>query len=647
MADTHSRRAAAKSNELWSVPGAAILRRFVDEPGKIPQAPRPMQRVAFSWLIFLCLTAGLSAQPAGSTPGTNGPIRLLSREECLRLALENNLTLRISRRGVREARFGYKGSVYGYYEPTLTLTGQRDYTKENISTGGDTVTKSDLAGTRTVAPFGVPEPQMFSSKETNFSVNLGDRTGRIYDDSVSAEISGRTPFGTVLSLNGTLGRRTGDRFGNTSLQTTNLFTRFVDNPLRPPPVGNRGFDVVVSQSTTPSSFDDDINSVGLTLTQPLLRNFLTDADRTQIQINRRDLKISEFDLEKQVMDVVRQVLQTYYDVIAARDSVKVAEKAFELARQLLAETKRRVEVGVATPLDEKQVESEVATRLAELIEARRQRSSQENALKQLITGNYAEWYDVTPEPGEELVAVPESFSLNESWLMGITLRPDYNQARLEIEKSGLVVRLQRNQILPQLDFVGSVGQDVVNSSTTSGLQQSSQNTNFTEVTVGPSPLPSSSISAINSFGGSFNDSRNPRYGVGVVFSIPLGGNLRARQFLKQARERHESLKESLQLLHLQVLVNIENSVRSAQASFEQVSARRQARIYAEAALDAEQKKLENGKSTSFFVLDFQKRLTDARAAEIRALADYNKALVQLHFEEGSILDRNKVSVNFE
>ena len=69
--------------------------------------------------------------------------------------------------------------------------------------------------------------------------------------------------------------------------------------------------------------------------------------------------------------------------------------------------------------------------------------------------------------------------------------------------------------------------------------------------------------------------------------------------------------------------------------------------FAQQALDAEQKKLENGKSTSFFVLELQRNLTDARAAEIQALAEYNRAQAELYFREATILERNKITVNFE
>ena len=68
---------------------------------------------------------------------------------------------------------------------------------------------------------------------------------------------------------------------------------------------------------------------------------------------------------------------------------------------------------------------------------------------------------------------------------------------------------------------------------------------------------------------------------------------------------------------------------------------------AEAALEAEQKKLENGKSTSFFVLQLQRDLTARRSDEIRSLADYNNALAQLALVEGSVLERNRLSLDFK
>ena len=52
-------------------------------------------------------------------------------------------------------------------------------------------------------------------------------------------------------------------------------------------------------------------------------------------------------------------------------------------------------------------------------------------------------------------------------------------------------------------------------------------------------------------------------------------------------------------------------------------------------------------ATSFDVLDRQSRLTSAASAEIRALADYVEALIQLYRAEGTTLERLRMNVEIK
>ncbi len=47
------------------------------------------------------------------------------------------------------------------------------------------------------------------------------------------------------------------------------------------------------------------------------------------------------------------------------------------------------------------------------------------------------------------------------------------------------------------------------------------------------------------------------------------------------------------------------------------------------------------------MLQFQGNLANAESAALRAQADYVKALSQLHFAEGSLLERQRIAVQFE
>jgi len=61
-------------------------------------------------------------------------------------------------------------------------------------------------------------------------------------------------------------------------------------------------------------------------------------------------------------------------------------------------------------------------------------------------------------------------------------------------------------------------------------------------------------------------------------------------------------------------------------------------------LSAEQKKYENGMSTTFQVLTFQTDLTSARRRENLAIVDYNSDLVELDRVLGILLDTRNVNV---
>src|SRR5207244_2739145 len=136
----------------------------------------------------------------------------------------------------------------------------------------------------------------------------------------------------------------------------------------------------------------------------------------------------------------------------------------------------------------------------------------------------------------------------------------------------------------------------------------------------------------------------PSYTYGAALSIPLS-NVKARNAHKSSKEILQQNLLNVKKVEQDIMVQIDDAVIQARSKYEQVGSTREARLYAEAALEAEQKKLENGKSTSFVVLQLQRDLTAARSAEISALADYNKALADLAHREGSTLERRNIDLN--
>ena len=145
-------------------------------------------------------------------------------------------------------------------------------------------------------------------------------------------------------------------------------------------------------------------SVGLTLTQPLLRNFWIDGTRLNIRLAKNNVKWTEQAFKQRLMEIVNLTEQTYYELIATRELVIAQQKAVELAERLLAENKKRVEVGAMAPLDEKQAESQAASSRADLLVAKNAVAVREDLLKSYITDEYAKYANVKIVPSESLKA---------------------------------------------------------------------------------------------------------------------------------------------------------------------------------------------------------------------------------------------------
>ncbi len=388
------------------------------------------------------------------------------------------------------------------------------------------------------------------------------------------------------------------------------------------PWGTR-YDLTLNISDTDSLFYNDTNllatarssssgSAKIGVTQPLLRDFWFNPTRLRITILKNRLKWSEQGFRGRVMNVAWRVERAYYDLMAGYENVKVRQSALELAQRLLAENKKRVEVGALAPLDEKQSESAVAARQADLIFAQSELARLENVLKKLLTDDFASWSSVNLEPSAKLQAERQVFDLQDSWSKGLTLRPELRQALLNLEQQGIQVKIDRNELYPQIDL--NVGGGY-----------------------------SGSTPEFSGVLGDIERRDQPSWYVGGLFSYPLG-NRTARYAHRASKAEQEARTLTVKKWEQDIMVEIDDAIKLARADFERVGATRKAREYAESALAAEQKKLESGKSTSFFVLQLQRDLTTARYDEIQALAEYNKALADLASVEGSVLERNRIDL---
>jgi len=359
-------------------------------------------------------------------------------------------------------------------------------------------------------------------------------------------------------------------------------------------------------------FDNSFGSIGVTLTQPLLKGFWIDSTRLNIRVAKNRLKYSEQGLRQQLITSVTAVVTAYYELIFAQQNVQVQQQALALAQTQLDQDKQRVQIGTLAILSVQQDESQAAQSQANLIAAQSMLDTDQNALKNLLTDDYSKWHDVDIQPTATLEAAQESIDLQDSWSKGLTERPDLLQAKLNVEQQGIQLKYYRNQLFPALDLIGSYGFN----------------------------------GASKEFDGAYDQVREgnaPYYSYGAQLTMPLS-NLGPRNQYRSTKATLQQIMLQLKQLEQNIMVDIDNAVKQVESDYQSVQATRQARIYAEAALDAEQKTYGVGKATTFEVLTYQNNLTAARSQEIRALANYNEALATLAQQEGTILKQYNVNL---
>ncbi len=349
------------------------------------------------------------------------------------------------------------------------------------------------------------------------------------------------------------------------------------------------------------------------VSQPLLRNFWIDGPRLIIQLDKRRLKIQEQALKLEIMTRITQLQKAYYRLIYNRENVIVQQKAVDQAEALVSENEKRLQVGALAPLDLSSAQAQAARNRAGVIAAKSDLATQERVIKLFITDNFPAWADVTIAPVGSLTATYQLFNRQQSWTKSLTDHPLLMQAKLNAEMAGIQLKYSYNQLFPQLDLSATYG--------------------------------------YNGFGKEFSDALDnlsdrklKAYSYGGSISFPLG-NLSARNNYKADKAGLAQSVLTVKRTERDLMISIDNDIGKLQADYDQVLATRALRIYEEQALDAEQKKLQNGKSTTYQVLLVQRDLTTARAAEILALDTYNEDLVQFYLDEGTTLERLHIQMD--
>ena len=426
-----------------------------------------------------------------------------------------------------------------------------------------------------------------------------------------------------------------------------------------------------SSNTLENLFNPAVASnITITVQQQLLNGFGTLPNTRFIAEAKNERQAADQYFSQQVITTITAVAIAYWEYVFARENVKVEEAALGTSTKLYNDNKRQLEIGTMAPLDVLTAESEVATDRQNLIVAQTNQLQQQTVLlnditKQLMDPTLVN-VEIIPTTTLTSPADVNIAALPEAVREALANRPDVKQAEALLKNSGIQVKTTRDALLPVLTLFGQYesqglgGNETTTTETPTAfvadLNAPLLNANGTPVLIGTGGQPvyagtPSSFNAVSTTAnGGLSDALSsvfqnkfPTYAVGLNLTLPI------RNRAAQADSaRALLLDRAAQVTYLQLQNTVAVNVRNAQIALQQDRAQVDAAIkageLAKQTLEAEQKKYQLGASTSYNVILRSRDLTTAQGNELRARINLVEAFINYDQSLGRTLTTNRITV---
>ena len=415
-----------------------------------------------------------------------------------------------------------------------------------------------------------------------------------------------------------------------------------------------------SSTSTANFFDPAVQStLSVVFSQQLLSSFGHYVNRRNIMISKNNRKIADWAFAQQAITTVTNTIAAYWELVYARENVKVEEQAVATSEKLYSDNQKQLSAGTMAPLDVTQAKSELATDRQNLIVARTVQLQDEQILKNAISKDpmAPNLINVEVIPADEPTppAAVENPSFEDAVKEAYAKRPELQEQGYNIKNGEIDVRATRNALLPQLTLsaqyssVGLAGNSPIKGAPTfasSGVPIVDATgvpvPGLFEPTVIPTITGTNQQGFTNAQSDVFNN-RFPDYSAQLTLNLPLR-NRSAQADNARALLVQRQLETQMQQLKNAALLDVRNSYIALTQDRAQVEAASEARQLQQETFDAQQKKYRLGATTVYQVILTQRDLIAAEGTEIRALANLQEAKANYERALGRTLEVNHVTI---
>jgi outer membrane protein TolC len=395
-------------------------------------------------------------------------------------------------------------------------------------------------------------------------------------------------------------------------------------------------DVKSSSNSSFSTFNPQLNSnINFSMTQPLLRGRGIGITRLPISIARSRLRIADYNLQDQVIQLVAAAENAYWDVVGARENLRVQEESLKLADAALTRAQKEVDLGATSPLEIYQPQANRANAQLGVSQAQYRLAQTEDALRRQMGADLDPKIRNLPIVLTATVEPPltsTSIDTEEAVTAALRQRPDLKGVVQSLDVDDLSIRDATNRLRPDLSLTAQYG-----SSGLGGIFYPGTNL----VNPGQPVVPI--VGGLgDALGGVFGFS-NPVYGFGLTLRLPIKDR-RTSADLSDAvnQKRLDALRQRAteENIRLQVVT----AISLIDSSKEGIRIATIARDLAQKRVDADQKRYELGATTLFFVLASQADFVSAESNLVTQIINYRRSEINLLQRTGQLLEERGIVV---
>lgn len=423
-----------------------------------------------------------------------------------------------------------------------------------------------------------------------------------------------------------------------------------------------------SSNASANVFNPAVNSnLNVSISQPLLNGFGKQLWTRDIRIANNNRKIADWNFAQQAINTITTTINDYWELVYARENVRVNQQAVAVAQKLYEDNKKQLEIGSMAPLDVTRSESELATDQQTLIFAQTTQLQDEQTLKNDISKDPLAPniinVEIIPTDEPRQPEVVEAPTFEEAIKEAFAKRPELQEWTYNLKNAEIDVRATKNALLPSLtanafyESVGLAGNSPIHGASqlaSSGVPIVDTNGNPVVVDINGVATPIFQPEVISTTTGirkmGFTDAQNqifhnrfPEYAGQLTLTLPLR-NRSAQAFHVRSLLVQRQLETQMQQLRNAALLDVRKSYIALTQGRAQVAAASKARQLQKETFDAEQKKYALGASTTYQVILTQRDLITAQGNEIRALANLVEAKASYERAVGRTLEVNNVTI---